>query len=60
MRILLGISQVCNMIMFSGAFDKKVFDGNTILLKKSEENEKHKNVYIVGDMVCSFMTSGNL
>ena len=41
--------------MFSGAFDKKVFDGNTILLKIDEENGKHKYVYIGGDMVCSFM-----
>ena len=32
MRIFLGKSEVCNMTMFSGAFDKKVFDGNTILL----------------------------
>ena len=46
--------------MFSGAFDKKVFDGNTILLKISEENEKHNQVYIGGDMVCSFMTSDNI
>ena len=60
MRIFLGKSQVCNMTMFSGAFDKKVFDGNTILLKLSEENEKHKYVYIGGDMVCSFMTSDKI
>ena len=40
MRIFLGKSQVCNMTLFSGAFDKKVF-GNTILLKISEENGKH-------------------
>ena len=60
MEIFLGKSQVCNMTMFSGAFDKKVFDGNTFLLKISEENEKHKYVYIVGDMVCSFMTSDNI
>ena len=57
MEIFLGKSQVCNMTMFSGAFDEKVFDGNTILLKVSEENEKHKYVYIGADMVCSFMTS---
>ena len=44
MRIFLRKSQVCNMTMFSGAFDKKVFDGNTILLEISEENEKHKYV----------------
>ena len=59
-RIFLGKSQVCNMTMFSGAFDKKVFDGSTILLKISEENEKHIYVYIGGDMVCSFMTSDNI
>ena len=60
MRIFLGKSQVCNMTMFSGAFDKNVFDGNTILPKISEENEKHKYVYIGGDMVSSFMTSDNI
>ena len=32
MRIFLSKSQVCNMTMFSRAFDEKVFDGNTILL----------------------------
>ena len=57
MRIFLGKSQVCIMTMFSGAFEKKVFDGNAILLKISEENGKYKYVYIGGDMVCSFMTS---
>ena len=60
MRIFLGKSQVCNMTMFSGALDKKVFDGNNVLLKISEENEKHKYVYIGGDMVCSFMTSDKI
>ena len=60
MRIFLGKSQVCNMTMFSGAFDKEVFDGNPILLEISEENGKHKYVYIGGDMVCSFMTSDNI
>ena len=39
---------------------KKVFGGNTILLELSEENEKHKYVYIGGDMVCSFMTGDNI
>ena len=56
-EIFFGKSQVCNMTVFSGARDKKVFDGNTILLKISEENGKHKYVYMRGDMVCSFMTS---
>ena len=31
----LGKSQLCEMTMFSGAFDKSIFDGNTILLKVS-------------------------
>ena len=60
MRIFLGKSQVCNMTMFSGAFDKKVFDGNTFLLKISEENGKHKYIYIGGDMVCSFLTNDEI
>ena len=38
MKIILGKSRVCNMTMFSGALNKSVFDGNTILLKISEEN----------------------
>ena len=60
MEIFLGKSQVCNMSMFSGSFDKKVFDGNTILLKIDIENGKNKYVYIGGDMVCSFLTSDNI
>ena len=40
-----------------GAFDKSVFDGNTILLKISEENDKHRYLYIGGDMICSFLTN---
>ena len=60
MRTFLGKNQVCNMTMFSGAFDKSVFDGNTILLKISEENGRHVYVYTGGDMVCSFMTSDNI
>ena len=57
MRIFSGKSQVCNMTKFSRTFDKDVFDGNTFLLKISEENGKHKYVYIGGDMVCSFTTT---
>ena len=41
----------------SGAFDKSVFDGNTILLKIVEEYGKHRYVYIGGDMMCSFFTN---
>ena len=46
MNIYLGESQVCSMTMFSGAFDKKVFDENTILLIIGEEIGKNKYVYI--------------
>ena len=60
MKIFLSKSQVCNMTMFSGAFDKKVFDGNIVLLRISEENGKQKNIFIGGDIVCSFMTSDNI
>ena len=60
MRFFLGKSQVCNTTMFSGAFDKKVFDGNTIFLKISEENGKHKYVYNGGDILCSFLTNDEM
>ena len=60
MRTFLGKNEVCNMTMFSGALNKSVSDGNTIILKISEQNGGHKNVYIGGDMVCSFMTSDNI
>ena len=60
MRTILGKSQVCGMTMFSGAFDKKVFVGNYILLNLSEENGRHKNVYIGGNRVCPFMISDNI
>ena len=57
MRIFLDKSEVCNVTIISGAFDIKVLDGNTILLKINEENEEHEYVYFGGDMLCSFMTS---
>ena len=60
MEIFLGKSQVCNMTEFSGARDKKVFDGNTILLKVNEENNKHSYVYIGGDKVCNFLTDDKI
>ena len=57
MELFLGKSECCMMTVYSGAFDKKCFDGNTILLKKAEENKKHRYVYVGGDMVCSFLTN---
>ena len=48
------------MTMMSGAFDKTVIDGNTILLKISEERNRHRYVYNGGDMVCSFGSNNNI
>ena len=60
METFLGKSQLCDMTDLSGAEDKEVFDGNTILLKINEENNKHRYVYIGGDKVCSFLTNENI
>ena len=56
----IGRSEYCNMTEFSGARDKEVFNGNTILLKVSEENNKNRYVYIGGDMACSFLTNDKI
>ena len=60
METFLGKSQLCDMTKVSGAEDKEVFDGNTILLKIVEENIKHRYVYIGGDMVCSFLINDRI
>ena len=60
METFIGKSQLCNTTEFSGAEDKKVFNGNTILLEIGKENNKHKYVYIAGDMVCSFLTDDKI
>ena len=57
METFLGKSKTCDMTLMSGAFDKSVFDGNTILLEISEENPKHRYVNIGGNMICSFLTN---
>ena len=57
METFLGKSLLCNMTELSGARDKEVFNGNTILLKVSDENKKHRYVYIGGDQICSFLTN---
>ena len=56
----IGKSQLCDMTEFSLAEDKEVFNGNTILLRVSGENNKHRYVYIGGDMVCSFLTNDRI
>ena len=33
LEVFMGKSQVCDIRIFSGALDKSVFDGNTILLE---------------------------
>ena len=60
MQIFIGKSQLCNLTKFSGAKDKEVFDGNTILLEVGIENNKHKYIYIGGDQVCSFLTNDRI
>ena len=60
METFLGKSELCDMTEFSGARDKEVFDGNTMLLKVSEENNKYRYVYIGGDKVCSFLTNDKI
>ena len=59
-EIFIGKYQLCNMTKFLGAKDKEVFDGNTILLEIGKENNKHKYVYIGGDMVGSFLTNDRI
>ena len=43
----------------SGAFDKAEIDGNTNLLGVSDENGKRREMYIGGDMICSFPNNDN-
>ena len=40
MESFVGKSQLCNMIEFSGAEDREVFDGKTILLEIGKENNR--------------------
>ena len=60
MQSFIGKSQLCEMTEFFGAKEREVFNGNTILLKVSDENNKQRYVYIGGDMVCSFLTNDKI
>ena len=60
METFIGKSLLCNMTKFSRAEDKEVFNGNTILLKVGEENNRHRYVYIGSDQVCSFLTNDKI
>ena len=44
----------------SGALDKSLYDGNTILLKISEEIDRHRYVNIGGNVICSFLTNESI
>ena len=57
LRTFLVKTEVCDMTLMSGALDKSVFDGKTILLKISEECDRHRYLYIGGEMLCSFLIS---
>ena len=46
LKAFLGKSQVCDVTCVLGAFDKSVFNRNTILLKLSEENDRHRRYLI--------------
>ena len=59
-KVFIGKSRECEMTEMSGALDKSVFDGNTNLLKISEENNRHRYVYIGGNMVCIFLTNDKI
>ena len=59
METFIGRSQLSNMTKLSGSENKEVFNGNTILLRIGIENNKHRYMYIGGDMVCSFLTNDN-
>ena len=56
----MGKSESCSMTAMSGAFNKLVFDGNTILPQKSEENKKRRYFYLGGNVVCSFPTNDKI
>ena len=60
LKTFLGKSELCDMTLMSGAFDKSVFGGNTILPKTSEEYGRHSYVYTGGNMICSLRTNDNI
>ena len=53
LETFLGKCKVCEM----RTDDESVFDGNTILLKMSEERDKHRYFCIGSIMVCSFLNA---
>ena len=57
LKTFLGKCDVCNMLTRAGVLDKLVVNGNNSSLKISEENNKHKHVYVRGDKIFSFITN---
>ena len=60
METFLGKSESCTMTAMLGAFKNSIFDGKTILSKRSEENNKHRYLNIGGDMICSFLSNDEI
>ena len=60
LKPFLGKIEVCDMTKLSGFYDRELFDRNTNILKISEENDKHRFVYIGGDKLCSFLTDDDV
>ena len=60
LRTILGKSENCEKTNVSGGYHEKIFGGNAILLKISEENDKRRWVYIGGHKVCSFLTNDEI
>ena len=60
METFLGKSEVCDMTLMSGAFDKSVFDGKSILLNINEGYGRHRYLFIGGNKICSFLTNDNI
>ena len=60
METFLGKGELCDKTDISRPEDKEVFNGKTILLKIGEGKNQHRYVYIVDDMVCSFLTNDRI
>ena len=59
LEVFLSKSEICDMTLMSGAFDKSVIDGNTILLYMKGEYGRYRYVRFGRDMICFFLTNDN-
>ena len=60
LETFLGKCDVTNMLINIGRLDKSVFNGNTILLETSEENNKNRYVYVGANEIYSFITNDHI